>query len=446
MLERYSHPEMARVWSLENKLAKWLAVEIAVCEGWARRGVIPPAALDRIRQARVDPAAMARYEEETRHDVTAFLRALADAIGPDARFVHLGLTSSDVVDTALALQVQEASAILLDDLDRLLAVLERRALEHRDTVMIGRTHGVHAEPTTFGFKLAGWIAELRRDRERLAAAARQLAVGKIAGAVGTHASVPPDVEEYACQRLGLAVEPVATQIIQRDRHAHYLTTLALIGGTIERIATEIRGLQRTEIREVEEPFGPGQTGSSAMPHKRNPELSERLCGLARLLRGHALAALENIALWHERDISNSSVERLAFPQACLLLDYMLRLLTRIIEGLRVFPERMRRNLDLTRGLVFSQRVLLALIEKGLDRQTAYSVVQRNAMRVWEEDQDFQTLLAQDPVVQQHLTPAELAALFDLNHYLRYIPVAFERLGLGTAQPAPAGEGATDGGH
>ena len=428
-IDRYSNPEMARVWSMDNKFEKWLAVEIAACEGWAELGVVPRDALPAIRRARVDRRRMEEVFAETKHDVTAFLKAVGETIGPEARFVHLGLTSNDVIDTGLCLQIAEASAILLQDVDELLKVLEALALAHKDTIMVGRTHGVHAEPITFGFKVAVWVDEFRRNRRRLAEAADQMAYGKISGAVGTHASVPPAVEEHVCRRLGLKVAPVSTQVLQRDRHAYYLVTLAVIAASLEKIATEIRGLQRTEVLEVEEPFASGQTGSSAMPHKRNPELSERICGLARVIRGNAMTALENVALWHERDISNSSAERLIFPESCLLLDYILRLAARILSGLQVYPERMLRNLAASHGLVYSQRVLLALIDRGLSRAQAYELVQRNAMECWRTEREFLDLLKADLEVTAYLRPDELDGLFDVQHYLRYIDHAFARLGL-----------------
>ncbi len=428
-IERYSNPEMARVWSLDSKFEKWLAVEIAVCEAWAELGAIPEEAMPAIRRARVDRPRMDEIFAQTRHDVTAFLRAVGETIGPESRFVHLGLTSNDVIDTGLCLQVAEASAILLADVEGLLRVLESLALAHKDTVMVGRTHGVHAEPITFGFKVAVWVDEFRRNRHRLAEAADQMAYGKISGAVGTHANVPPAVEERACEILGLKVAPVSTQILQRDRHAYYMTTLAVIASSLEKVATELRGLQRTEVLEVEEPFSSGQTGSSAMPHKRNPELAERICGLARVIRGNALTALENVALWHERDISNSSAERMIFPESCLLLDYVLRLATRVLGGLNVYPARMRRNLESSHGLVYSQRILLALIDKGLSRTRAYDLVQRNAMESWRTERPFQELLAADPEVAAVLPPDELAGLFDEGYYLKHIDDAFVRLGL-----------------
>jgi len=438
-IDRYSNPEMARVWSMDSKFEKWLQVEIAACEGWAELGAIPREALPAIRRARVDRERMDEVFAQTKHDVTAFLKAVGETIGPESRFVHLGLTSNDVIDTGLSLQVAEASAILLQDVDDLLKVLEDLALRHKDTVMVGRTHGIHAEPITFGFKVAIWVDEFRRNRHRLAEAADQMAYGKISGAVGTHANVPPAVEEFVCQKLGLKVAPVSTQVLQRDRHAYYVTTLAVVAASLEKIATEIRGLQRTEVHEVEEPFASGQTGSSAMPHKRNPELAERICGLARVIRGNALTALENVALWHERDISNSSAERMIFPESCLLLDYILRLATRILAGLQVCPERMKRNLASSHGLVYSQRVLLALIDKGLSRTRAYDLVQRNSMECWRTEREFLDLLKADPEVTAHLSPTELDGLFEVSYYLKHVDDAFIRLGL-----MPATRGGSNG--
>ncbi len=429
MIGRYSRPAMARIWSTENRLDKWLAIEIAVCEAWAELGVVPREALPRLRQAKYDLGRMAELEAETQHEVTAFLRSVAPSVGPEARYIHLGLTSSDVMDTGLALQIVDACAILREDVQNLLSVLERQAVAHRSTIMIGRTHGVHAEPITFGLKLALWVDEMRRNLARLDEAREQIAVGKISGAVGTHATVPPFVEEHACRRLGLRPAPVSSQIVQRDRHAHFLCTLAIIASSLDKMATEIRALQRTEILEAEEPFGEGQQGSSAMPHKRNPVLCERISGLARVIRGHAVTALENVALWHERDISHSSAERVIIPDACLALDYILDLFTGVMDLLQVYPQNMRKNLELTHGLVFSQRVLLALIEKGLSRQEAYELVQRNAMRTWRGEGDFLSLLEADPAVREHLAEQELRGLFDYAYFLRYIDTAFERLGL-----------------
>ncbi|MGB6838411.1 MAG: adenylosuccinate lyase [Dehalococcoidia bacterium] len=429
MIERYSRPEMARIWSEQGKFDRWLAVQIAVCEAWADHGTIPREAVEKIRHARYNLDDLNRYIEETHHDVTAFLRSVADSLGEESRFVHLGLTSNDVWDTAQGLQLREAAEILERDLAALLEVLEARAVEFKDTLMMGRTHGVHAEPITFGLKLATWVDETRRNTRRLADAKAQVAVGKISGVVGTHATVPPEVEEATCARLGLAVEPVSSQIVHRDRHAQFISTLAIIAASLERFATEIRSLQRTEVLEAEEPFAKGQTGSSAMPHKRNPEKCERICGLARVIRGHVVTALENVALWHERDISNSGPERVIFPDACLLLDYMLDMFTGIMRGLQVYPEHMRENIERTQGVIVSQRVLLALIDKGLSRQQAYELVQRNAMRAWKERHPFRELLEADPEVSGHLPPAELDELFDYTYFTRHVDASFQRLGL-----------------
>ncbi len=433
MIERYSRPQMKKVWSDENKFAKWLDVEIAVCEGWVKQGAVPREALSKIKMARLNLKRMEALLKETHHDMTAFLGAVAESVGEEARFIHLGLTSSDVMDTATSLQLVEASKILSDDVKELIAALGKRALEHKYTVMAGRTHGVHAEPITFGLKLALWLEEMQRNRQRLSDAAMIIAVGKMSGAVGTYATVPPEVEEFACTKLGLDPAPITNQVIQRDRHAQFMTTLAIIGGSLEKFATEIRALQKTEVREAEEPFSAGQTGSSSMPHKRNPELCERVSGIARLLRGYAVTSLENIALWHERDISHSSTERVIFPDACLVLDYALSIFTSVIKGMTVFPQRMRQNMDLTRGLLFSQRVLLALIDKGLSRQAAYKLVQRNAMTTWAGDQQFIDLLKADTEVAVALSPAELESLFDYKYYTRHVDDIFKRLGLTAAQ-------------
>ncbi len=429
MIERYTRPQMGRVWSEENKYDKWLQVELAVCEAWAERGVIPKDALPKLREARYDLADIARYLPEMHHDMTVFLRSLADSLGPESRHIHVGLTSNDVWDTGLALQLMEATELLEQDLRALTDAVREKALEHKETVCIGRTHGVHAEPTTFGLKLAAWWDELRRQSHRLTQAKETVSVGKISGAVGTHATVPPDVEADVCGRLGLLVEPISTQIVHRDRHAHYVSTLALIAASLEKFSTEIRHLQRTEVLEAEEPFGEGQTGSSAMPHKRNPEKCERISGLARLFRGYTSAALENVALWHERDISHSSVERVILPDACILLDYMLDMFTWIVRGLRVYPENMRRNLDLTQGVIFSQRVLLALIDRGLAREEAYKLVQRNAMRAWQERTPFLDLLCEDEDVARHLSHDDMASLFDCGFFLQHVDESFRRIGL-----------------
>jgi adenylosuccinate lyase len=429
MIERYTRPQMGRVWSEQNKLDKWLKVELAVCEAWAERGVVPADALPRLRKARYDLDAIARYLPEMHHDMTVFLRSLAESLGPESRYIHLGLTSQDVMDTALALQLIEATELLEQGLRALAEAVRDRAKEHKHTLCIGRSHGVHAEPTTFGLKLAAWYDELRRQTHRLTQAKETISVGKISGTVGSHATVPPDVEADVCLSLGLLPEPVSTQVVHRDRHAQYVSTLALIAASLERFATEVRHLQRTEVLEAEEPFVEGQTGSSAMPHKRNPEKCERICGLARLFRGYASTALENVALWHERDISHSSVERVILPDACILLDYMLDLFTGIVRGMHVYPDNMQRNLELTQGLVFSQRVLLALIEKGMSRQEAYKLVQDNAMRAWRERTPFLDLLCEDEGVARHLSRDELAPLFDYGFFMQHVDESFRRVGL-----------------
>ncbi len=429
MIERYTRPEMGRIWSEQNKYDKWLRVELAVCEAWAERDVIPKDALPKLRKARYDLDDIARYFPEMHHDMTVFLRSLADSLGPESRHIHVGLTSNDVWDTGLALQLMEATELLEQGLRALTDAVREKVLEHKETICIGRTHGVHAEPTTFGLKLAAWWDELRRQSHRLTQAKETVSVGKISGTVGTHATVPPDVEADVCGRLGLLVEPISTQVVHRDRHAHYVSTLALVAASLEKFATEIRHLQRTEVLEAEEPFAEGQTGSSAMPHKRNPEKCERISGLARLFRGYTSAALENVALWHERDISHSSVERVILPDACILLDYMLDMFTGIVRGLRVYPENMRRNLELTQGVIFSQRVLLALIDKGLVREEAYKLVQRNAMRAWQERVPFLDLLCEDEGVTRHLSRDELAPLFDYGFYLKHVDESFRRIGL-----------------
>ncbi len=430
MIERYSRPQMKKVWSDKSKFDKWLKVEIAVCEAWAEQGAIPREAIPKIREASCDLKRMDEILKETHHDVTAFLKSVSESLGDESRFIHLGLTSSDIMDTALALQMVEAADILAKDIDELTTVIKQRALEHKHTIMMGRTHGVHAEPITFGLKLAIWVEEMKRNSHRLDEARKMIAVGKISGAVGTHATVPPKVEEIACAKLGLGVAPVSSQIIQRDRHAQFVTTLAITASSLEKFATEIRGLQRTEVLEAEEPFETGQTGSSAMPHKRNPELCERICGLARLVRGYAVTAMENIALWHERDISHSSAERVILPDACLVLDYALSIFTYVMKGLQVYPERMKENLEITQGLIFSQRVMLALIEKGLSREKAYKMVQRNSLKAWKERVSFLDLLLKDEDVSKQLKKSELKAIFDYGYFLRYTDEVFQRVGLG----------------
>ena len=434
MIERYSRPQMKKIWSDKSKFDKWLEVEIAVCEAWTELGEIPREAMTKIRKANYNLDRIAEFLRVTHHDVTAFLKSVAESLGEESRFIHLGLTSSDVMDTALSLQLRDAANILSQDISELIAVLQNKAMEHKHTMMMGRTHGIHAEPTTFGLKLALWVEEMKRNAQRLEDAKRTISVGKISGAVGTYATVSPEVEDLACHRLGLTPAPISSQIIQRDRHAQFVATLAITASSLEKFATEIRSLQRTEILEVEEPFEVGQTGSSAMPHKRNPELCERICGLARLMRGYVTTSLENIALWHERDISHSSTERIILPDSCLALDYMLSLLTPVIKELKVYPENMRRNLELTQGLIFSQRVLLALIGKGLNREEAYEMVQRNAMEAWQQKKSFLSLLEADNRVTAHLTRSELESLFDYNYYLKHVDSIFERLGL--TQPSP----------
>jgi len=430
MIERYSRPEMARIWSQETKYDDWLRVELAVCEVYVRRGVIPGDALNRIKaKARVDPHRINEIEATTRHDVIAFLTNLEEAIGADSRFVHIGMTSSDVLDTALALQLQQACEILLAGLERFRGAVRALALAHRHTLCVGRSHGIHAEPMTFGLKAALWYAEAGRNLERLRRARETVRVGKISGAVGTFAHIEPDVEEEACHLLGLEPAPVSSQIVQRDRHAELMTTLAIIAASLEKVAVEIRALQRTEILEVEEPFAEGQKGSSAMPHKRNPVGSENVTGLARLIRSNAGAALENVALWHERDISHSSVERVILPDSTILLDYMLHRMSEILEGLRVYPERMRENMERSFGLMYSQRVLLRLTETGLPRQRAYEIVQRNAMRAWSDRTSFRDLLAADPEVTARLASAALAECFDPAWYLRNVDAIYRRLNL-----------------
>ena len=433
MIDRYSRPAMKRVWSDENKYQKWLQVALAVCEAWAEEGVVPQEDMDRLRKAQYDHQRMMEIFETTRHDVTAFLTSITESLGSEGRWLHLGLTSSDMVDTALGLQLTEAGVLLLQDLDAAVEALREQALKHKDTIMMGRTHGVHAEPLTFGLKLALWWEELRRQRARLVDALGSVRVGKVSGAVGTHATVPPSVEDRVCRRLGLEKTLVSNQVVQRDRHAHLVLTLALIAASLEKFATEIRSLQRTEVHEVEEPFGEGQTGSSSMPHKRNPELSERICGLSRLIRGHSVTALENVALWGERDISHSSAERIIFPDSCLALDYILGIFTRIIRDLRVFPDRMWANLESSRGLIFSQQVLLALVDRGLPREDAYQIVQRNAALSWDRNEDFRVLVKSDEEALAHLSSQELHEIFDYGYYTRYVDEIYRRLGLLTAE-------------
>ncbi len=428
MIERYQTPEMKALWADQRRLEIWRDVEVAVCEALAELGEIPATAAQTIREkAAFELERVDEIERVTHHDVIAFLTNMAEHIGPDSRWVHLGMTSSDLLDTTLAVQCKEAGTLLLEEIDRLRGALTARAQEHRHTVMIGRSHGVHAEPTTFGLKLLVWVDQLGRDRRRLQAAIESVSAGQISGPVGTFAHIDPRVEAHVCARLGLPVSPVSTQVVQRDRHAEFLGVIALCGSTLETIAVEIRHLQRTEVREVEEPFGKGQKGSSAMPHKRNPIVCERLTGMARLLRTNAQAAFENVALWHERDISHSSVERVILPDSTTLLHYMLRKAVGLIEGLRVFPDRMRENLESTGGLYHSGAILLALARKGLTREEAYRIVQSAAMRSWEQKRPFEEVAREDPELTAQLEPAELDRCFDLDRHLRHVDTIFERV-------------------
>ena len=427
MIDRYSRPEMAEIWSEEGKYRRWLEVEVAVCEVQCERGLIPRDALDTIRaKASVDPARVDEIEREVRHDVIAFLTAVAENVGPDSRWIHYGMTSSDVLDTALALQIRDAGRLLEEGVARVQGALEARALEWKHTPCIGRTHGVHAEPTTFGLKLLVFREEMRRQQERLARALAEAAVGKISGAVGTFAHLPPDLEEAVCSRLSIGFEPVATQVVQRDRHAAFISSLAMIASSLDKIAVELRHLARTEVREVQEEFGKGQKGSSAMPHKRNPWRLENVSGIARVMRGYAGTALENQALWHERDISNSSVERFIFPDACVTLDFTLHRMAGLIESLVVFPERMRANLESTRGLAFSGTLLLALAEKGLTREDSYALVQGHAMDTWDHGGEFKDRILADEKITAHLSVEEIERAFSLEEALRHVDAIFER--------------------
>src|SRR5213079_3097525 len=428
MIDRYTLPEMGALWSEETKFQKWLDVEIAVCEVHAEMGTIPQEALEEIKsRARFTVERIHEIEKTTDHDVIAFTTNLAESIGEASRFVHYGLTSSDVVDTANALLLRDACDILIKKIDALAEVLQRRAFEFKDTPQVGRTHGIHAEPTSFGLTFALWYDEMRRNRERLARAREAVMVGKISGAVGAFALLDPIVEERVCARLGLRAAPVSTQIIQRDTYAEYLSTLAIIAASLEKVALQVRHWQRTEVREAQERFSKGQKGSSAMPHKRNPIISERICGMARVVRANSIVGLENVALWHERDISHSSAERLVLPDSSIALDYMLHKTTSLIDGLVVYPERMLENLNITRGLIFSGQLLLALTQKGVARETAYEWVQRNAMKVWDDGEDFQALVKADANIGAHLSATEIDRVFSLDTYLRNVDTIFGRV-------------------
>jgi adenylosuccinate lyase len=430
MITRYTRPAMGRIWEDQNKYQIWLDIEVLACEAQAELGVIPKEAVEVIRQkAGFDVARILEIENEVKHDVIAFLTSVGEHVGPEARFIHLGMTSSDVLDTSLAVQMKQSGEMLLADLSKLADVLKRRAREFKTTLMIGRTHGIHAEPTTFGLKFALWYDETKRNIDRLRAAVNRISVGQISGAVGTFEHLSPKVEEYVCGRLGLVPAPVSTQILQRDRHAEFLSVLAVIGSSLEKFATEIRHLQRTEVLEAEEYFSSGQKGSSAMPHKRNPITCERIAGLSRVLRGNALAAMENVALWHERDITHSSVERVICPDSCILLDYMLSLMTEVLDKLLVYPENMMKNIERTHGLIFSQPVLLALTQKGMKREDAYRIVQKSAMEVWKEGKSFRELLRTVPEIASVLTEADLDELFDLKKSLRNVDTIFRRAGI-----------------
>lgn len=430
MIERYTLPEMGKIWTDEHRLSLWLKIEIAACEGWASLGRIPAEAVDVIRaKSSFSWERVQEIEQVTQHDVLAFLTNVAENVGDEAKYIHLGMTSSDILDTALSLQLVEAADILLGKMERLEAVLKRRAIEHRDTLMMGRTHGIHAEPITLGLKFALWYDEIKRQTERLKYAKEEIRYGKISGAVGTFANVEPEVEEIVCQRLDLKPAPVSTQIIQRDRHAFYVTTLAGIAGTLDKIATEIRNLQRTDVHEVEEAFGKGQKGSSAMPHKKNPITAERICGIARVIRGNALTAMENVALWHERDISHSSAERVILPDSTIGLDYILHKTTQLLDGLQIFPEQMQVNINKVLGLIFSQRVMLALVDKGVSRETAYAWVQRNAMQAWDTKENFQDLVKRDSEIRNYLNDEEITLLFDYSYHTKHVGYIFKRVGL-----------------
>ncbi|RAS85189.1 adenylosuccinate lyase [Priestia endophytica] len=430
MIERYTREEMGAIWTEENRFKAWLEVEILACEAWSELGVIPKEDVKKLREnASFDINRIKEIEEETRHDVVAFTRAVSETLGEERKWVHYGLTSTDVVDTALSYLLKQANDILIGDLERFVDILKEKAQEHKYTVMMGRTHGVHAEPTTFGLKMALWHEEMKRNVERFKNAAENIAVGKMSGAVGTFANIDPFVEKFVCEKLGLKPAPISTQTLQRDRHAHYMSALALVAASIEKFAVEVRGLQKTETREVEEFFAKGQKGSSAMPHKRNPIGSENMTGLARLIRGYMVTAYENVALWHERDISHSSAERVILPDATITLNYMLNRFGNIVKNLTVFPENMQRNMEKTFGLIFSQRVLLTLIDTGMVREEAYDLVQPKAMQAWEEQVPFRSLIESDERITSRLTAEQIEECFDYKHHLKNVDMIFNRLGL-----------------
>ncbi len=428
MIPRYSRDKMNGIWRPENRYQTWLDIEILACEAMAKKGDIPDKSLKNIKErAGVDIARIEEIEKTTKHDVIAFLSSLTEKVGKDGRFIHMGLTSSDVLDTSLAVLLRDASQILIDDVNMLLSVLKGKATEYRNTLMIGRSHGIHAEPITFGLKMTLWYQEMERNLTRLVRAKDTISYGKISGAVGTFSFIDPSIEEYVCQKLGLKPAPISSQIVQRDRHAEFFTTLAIVASSIDKFSQEIRLLQRTEVREVEEYFAPGQKGSSAMPHKRNPVLSENLSGLARLMRSYALASLEDVALWHERDISHSSVERVIAPDATTVLDFMLDRFTELVQNLVIYPDRMLANLNMTKGVIFSQMVLLKLIERGMSREDAYGVVQRNAIRSWDEGTDFRRLLLEDNEVMSFMNAKDIEDTFRIENFLRHIDAIFKRV-------------------
>lgn len=430
MIGRYTREEMGAIWTEENKYKAWLEVEILACEAWSELGVIPKEDVKKIRErASFDVTRIYEIEKETRHDVVAFTRAVSESLGEERKWIHYGLTSTDVVDTALSYLLKQANEIIRQDLIRFIDILKEKAIEHKHSVMMGRTHGVHAEPTTFGLKMALWYEEMKRNLHRFEEAAKGIEFGKLSGAVGTYANIEPFVEQYVCKHLGLGVAPVSTQTLQRDRHAEYISILALIATSIEKFATEIRGLQKTEVREVEEFFAQGQTGSSAMPHKRNPIASENMSGMARVVRGYMMTAYENVSLWHERDISHSSAERIILPDATIAVNYMLNRFSNVIKNLTVYIDNMKDNIDKTYGVIFSQRVLLALIDKGLSREDAYKIVQPLAMRAWEQKTSFKGLLEQDEQVSNYLSHSEIEDCFDYTYHLKNVDFIFERIGL-----------------